>query len=228
MKKTTMLVGILSALIVLGLQTSCETTDGSDLQVRISPPGAKISNGESIEFTASGGFDYQWSIESSSLGFLSTRTGSRTVYTANNVTPTGSVSVIQFLRLTSSITTAATPPSSNGLPAQPEQTFTITDEVVIEHLPSPGSAGDDTEPIAVSPIGVTLIDAGQQTFVASGQGPNYAWLIDNAAFGGIAPTTGSTTIYTYNGLAPAGTTITLTVTSNGQSTQVSILLNDSI
>ena len=184
----------MSALIILGLQTSCETSSGSDLQVFIMPPGATVNNGEKVQFTASGGFDYQWAISDSSLGFLSTRTGKHTVYTANNVTPTGSVSLIQILSLTSSVTTADRPASSNGLPAVAGETFTITSEAVIEHLPSAASPGDVSDPLAIAPVSVTLDVAGQQTFAASGQGPDYSWSLSNTEFGGIAPTTGSTTI----------------------------------
>jgi len=225
MKISYSLFCIMSALIFLGLQTSCETTDGSDLQVFITPPGATVSNNEKVQFTASGGRDYQWSLSDSSLGFLSTRTGKQTLYTANAVTPTGSVSVIQILTLSASVTTADRPASSNGLPAVAGETFTFSAEAVIEHSPSPASPGGTTDPISIAPLGVTLNEAGQQTFTVAGQGPDYTWSISNAAFGDINPKTGDTTIYTYDGLAPAGTTVTITVTSNGQSTQASVFLD---
>ena len=128
------LLKFLSVFLIIGTQSSCETSNGSDSSVSITPPGAKVNNGDAIEFTASGGFNYQWHIENSSLGFLSKKTGNRTVYTANSIHPTGSVNVIQFLRLTSSVR-ESTSSSSNGLPISSEQIFITTDEVVIEHLP---------------------------------------------------------------------------------------------
>lgn len=135
MKISSSLIAIMSALIILGVQTSCETTDGSDLQLFITPPAATVNNNGKVQFTASGGRNYQWSLSNSSLGFLSTRTGKQTVYTANAVTPTGSVSVIQILTLSASVTSTDGTASSNGLSSVEDGTFALTSEAVIEHLP---------------------------------------------------------------------------------------------
>jgi len=74
-----------SALAAAGLLVvwGCET-EPANTQVRVTPSSVVLREGESAEFVASGGFDYTWSLDSQNthLGFLSTRTGDRTVYTS--------------------------------------------------------------------------------------------------------------------------------------------------
>ena len=68
----------------------CES-EPSNSNVTISPDSALISKGDSVEFTASGGYDYTWSMDTSApYGVLSTRTGNKTVYTAIDEPDSGS------------------------------------------------------------------------------------------------------------------------------------------
>ena len=79
----------------------CET-DSVPTQITITPSDVLIHDNESVEFRASGGFDYQWETErgKESYGILSTRTGPTTVYKSlysdSNV-------VVQVLRVTATI-----------------------------------------------------------------------------------------------------------------------------
>ncbi|MCX7591188.1 MAG: hypothetical protein N2255_06115, partial [Kiritimatiellae bacterium] len=64
----------------------CETESASS-PIRITPDSVTIRKGESVEFTATGGFIYEWHLQddkdpAKNWGVLSTRTGSRTVYTS--------------------------------------------------------------------------------------------------------------------------------------------------
>jgi hypothetical protein len=96
--------GIALASIVCFL-TGCES-ESADTQVTVTPGGATIAGGQSIEFTASGGYDYTWSLSDPSLGTLNTRTGPTVVYTASS--SSSSSGTVQTLTVISSIAGAST------------------------------------------------------------------------------------------------------------------------
>lgn len=84
--------------------TGCES-DSADTQIIIEPGGASIAAGQSIAFTASGGYDYTWSLSDGSLGTLNTRTGPSVIYTSSSSGSSGSV---QTLTVVSTIQGAST------------------------------------------------------------------------------------------------------------------------
>jgi len=87
--------------------TGCES-NSADTQVTIEPGGASIAAGQSIAFTASGGYDYTWSLSDGALGTLNTRTGPTVIYTASSSSSaSGSV---QTLTVVSTIEGASTGP----------------------------------------------------------------------------------------------------------------------
>jgi hypothetical protein len=84
--------------------TGCES-DSADTQITIEPGGASIAAGQSMAFTASGGYDYTWSLSDGSLGTLNTRTGPSVIYTSSSSGSSGSV---QTLTVVSTIQGAST------------------------------------------------------------------------------------------------------------------------
>jgi hypothetical protein len=84
MKTVITRLSVLLLLPLLFMQTGCETESAAVNNVRISPESINISKGESIEFTAVGGYVYTWSLEDNdaSWGRISTRDGETTVYTS--------------------------------------------------------------------------------------------------------------------------------------------------
>jgi len=218
------MLGMGAMLAALLFQCGCETESASDSSVRISPSRAKVRNGQSVEFVASGGFDYSWAISDSSLGFISAKSGNRTVYTANVQTGTNPVVVVQTLTVTSTIgTTGASATNASSAASG----FTKTAEAIIEHLPTRASgeeAEEELGELTISPAGGTLSSQGTIQFFASGEGPDYVWSINDSSNGDITQTTGSSTIYAYETLVVTDKTVLLTVSSNGKSFTVPILL----
>jgi hypothetical protein len=107
MKKTMAALIVASGIVfagIAGLLTGCES-DSADEQVTITPGGATIAAGQSVSFTASGGYDYTWSISDPGLGTLNTRIGPTVVYTASSSSTSGSV---QTLTVVSTIEGAST------------------------------------------------------------------------------------------------------------------------
>lgn len=92
------------------LLTGCES-DSADQQITVSPGGATIAAGQAISFTASGGYDYTWSISDPNLGYLNTRTGPTVIYTASSSSSSGSV---QTITVVSNIEGAPTDESSTN------------------------------------------------------------------------------------------------------------------
>lgn len=122
---------ILAALAVLSLclalfaiPTGCET-ESVDKRVRVVPDSVTIRRGQSIEFTATGGFDYDWDLSNESRGTLSARTGARTVYTSLFSPDSNDTDVVQVLSVVSSIEGAG---GTNQSPA------TWRAEAIIHHL----------------------------------------------------------------------------------------------
>lgn len=125
MNKTMKLFCTGSFALVLGLiWIGCEV-DPVASKVTIDPPSATISAGQSITFTASGGYDYRWSLSNHTLGTLSTTTGDTTTYTSL-FDSSSSNTAVQVLTVNSSIPGSAG--SSNSSPAE------WTTEVYINHI----------------------------------------------------------------------------------------------
>jgi len=79
---------IVSAIVIVAaflaaalFHTACDVESAAG-EVIISPSSVALKKGDSAQFTASGGFEYQWRLEDEQLGMLSTRRGQSTVYTS--------------------------------------------------------------------------------------------------------------------------------------------------
>ena len=81
-------------------QSGCETSSAAQGPT-IDPPSVTLSAGQSQTFTASGGYDYTWSLQTEGVGTLTPRTGSIVVYTAPSTTTNSTAS--QTITVKSSI-----------------------------------------------------------------------------------------------------------------------------
>lgn len=90
---------------LLILVNGCETTPATD-KPQITPSAAVVKIGNSVEFTASGGYEYTWSLEDPTLGRLDTLRGSRVVY-RSMYDPGASNSALQILTVSSTISGAS-------------------------------------------------------------------------------------------------------------------------
>lgn len=109
MKKTTVISGLVSVVMTSVIVAGCETQSAVE-KVFITPSSVTIRKNQSVEFTASGGFEYAWSLTSdtdgsAAWGILSTRTGNRTTYTSLRSASTNDIT-IKVLKVTSSVPSA--------------------------------------------------------------------------------------------------------------------------
>ncbi len=118
------LCSISSCLLIL--LNGCETTSAASVP-QITPSSTVIKNGNTVEFRASGGFEYEWSLQDDTLGRLDTRRGERVLYRSMHE-PTGSNSAMQVLTVLSTIT--GTGQTTNTA------SYTQTAEAYITHISS--------------------------------------------------------------------------------------------
>lgn len=96
MNRQTALLCLLFALtagVIPLLLTGCDTSPANE-DVTISPASASVAPGGSCTFTASGGYDYKWSLKTAGVGTLSSLTGNSTVYTAPSSVATGATQTV--------------------------------------------------------------------------------------------------------------------------------------
>ncbi|MCE9612692.1 MAG: hypothetical protein K8T26_00355 [Lentisphaerae bacterium] len=125
---------------VIPLQTGCETQSAEGGQLRVEPHSIGISINQSIEFTATGGFSYEWSLSDDNLGVLTRKTGPTTTYISRFNPGTNKTAVIQHLTVTSVVGGTHTSTDTNNDGTTNTTTtgsgFIDTDEAIIEHLPT--------------------------------------------------------------------------------------------
>ncbi|MBM4143945.1 MAG: hypothetical protein FJ225_10205 [Lentisphaerae bacterium] len=80
-RRSRRLILIACAAAAAAAHTACEV-DSASGEIIISPSSAALKKGESIQFTASGGFQYRWRLKNEKWGTLSARRGPSTVYTS--------------------------------------------------------------------------------------------------------------------------------------------------
>jgi len=128
MKASLPTMGLLGGFLLLA---GCETEPASS-SIRVTPSAVALRIGESVEFVASGGYDYRWSLgsdENQSLGILSTLRGDRTTY-ISLATPPNSNAVTRVLTVTSSL-----PNTAGGTGTNAATTVSAwTDQAHITHL----------------------------------------------------------------------------------------------
>lgn len=115
------LVPIAAALLLLVLATGCEV-DSASQNIRVSPANVELSEGQSQEFTVSGGYDYRWSLANEGWGLLNPRVGARVVYVSRYAP---AANAVQTITVTSFIEGSGA--DSNDTPYQ------VTGEAVVIH-----------------------------------------------------------------------------------------------
>jgi plastocyanin len=122
-------ISISALLLLAGLFVAgCEVGSATET-ILISPSAVEVKQGQTVQFTASGGYEYTWSLHgsgssSSSLGMLSSTRGQTVTYTSLS-NPGGSNVVVETLTVTSTIPGDAS--STNSASAtQASGTATIT------------------------------------------------------------------------------------------------------
>jgi hypothetical protein len=91
-----------AAFAALLMATGCDDAEPATEAVRIEPTSVALRKGESATFTASGGYEYTWSIAQGGWGFLSNLTGPTVTYTSL-YDPSNLVAAVQVLSVISSI-----------------------------------------------------------------------------------------------------------------------------
>lgn len=203
------IITILGLLLIVGVSiaiTGCEIESASSHGVSITPSSVGIREGETVEFTASGGYEYTWSLDEASWGLLSDKTGSKTIYTSRHNPGTNTLAV-RVLTVTSTIDGGS---GTNAV-------LTKTAEAYIEHLAIVEAEEAAPEAVYISPSEVTLTNTQSQTFTAYGGDGEYSWSLKEEKYGWLSTRIGRQT--TYTSLYAPGTNVVyaqeLTVTSGG-------------
>jgi hypothetical protein len=131
MKWSTLIVsfGCLAVFAAGLILSGCEASSAVQ-RVRITPDAARLSRSQSVTLTASGGYDYDWSLSDDTIGTLNTRFGPTVVYTSihsPNVDSTNKPNsgVIQTITVVSTIE-GQSQATTNSTPTQASATAIIT------------------------------------------------------------------------------------------------------
>ena len=128
-----MFLSTVSACLLI-LLNGCETTPASETPV-ITPSTAVVKFGDPVEFNASGGFEYTWSLQDETLGRLDTLNGSRVVYRSMHE-PGSSNSALQILTVSSTISGVGRTTNSASV--------VKTAEAHITHIPTKKTSSSTT------------------------------------------------------------------------------------
>jgi hypothetical protein len=208
MKKTiaALAVCVVAAAAIVHL-TGCETESVGDQQITITPNSTGLLIGQFADFTASGGYEYTWSLDTPSWGLLSDTKGSTVRYTSRyepgttvtdtngNVTSTANSSAMQVIRVTSRIPGSSTgDTSTNGTTTSG---YTASGSAQVEHLPTPVEQTNavDAE-LYITPSSATLSQYAMQEFKATGGNGEYSWSLADNSYGQLNSASGSTVVYT--------------------------------
>lgn len=199
---------LIPALFGVALLTSCETMDEDKYQgITVSPTYTKLWLNGSVTLTASGGFNYRWSVEDPSYGSLSSSTGNSVTYTVRKLASTGAF--VQTITVTGSVANYA---SATGT----TNAALYTAEAQVSH-------GSTAENVAISPDGGSATVGGSPiTLTASGgDGTSYSWKIADGTIGTLSTSKGRQV--TYRATNTANATQTVTISSGGRSYQIAII-----
>jgi hypothetical protein len=181
MKRITISLLVVLALIGGLSFVGCETESASQNNVLISPRSAIILIDNTVELTASGGFDYEWSLEQEEWGTLSTTEGNRTVYTSAYDPAADTWQEHQVITVTSYINKNAS--KTNGLSG-----YAQTAEAIITHQTAQVI-------VNIEPPNANVTEFGSATFTATGAN-RYSWSLQYPSWGTLTATDGDTTTYT--------------------------------
>lgn len=104
-----MLAVVASAVLIWG----CETSSTNEVEVKITPENATVSKAApSVELSASGGWQYNWSLSDTKIGKLSRHYGSSVIYTGTtfgtNLEQAVTVSISNYTNANATVSASAT------------------------------------------------------------------------------------------------------------------------
>lgn len=196
----------------------CDTESVDENNVVITPSTATIDKGEAITFTASGGFEYEWSLgdveggDVNQWAKLSTRKGASTVYTSLRDSSSNAVPTVITLIVNSYI-----PGSGASSNSTEDVTYAGSHqaEAYITHTLA------ETAALVISPGSRTIGSNQIEEFTASGGTGTYAWTISNTTYGTLSSASGNKVMFISNAAAGSGSVV-LTVTS-GNASDIAII-----
>ncbi|OVE76210.1 hypothetical protein BVX97_02130 [bacterium E08(2017)] len=199
--------------------TGCDTESVDENNVAITPGSATIAVGESVTFTASGGFEYEWSLANSpdEWGSLSNTKGPSTTYTSLKNSSSNSAAATRALTVRSYITGSG---ESSNTTQNTSYSSTHSAEAYITHIAEP-SADVDLGALRLTPETVTLSAGGTTEFRASGGDGSYSWSLSTTSYGSISSASGDKTVYIAAN-TNVSATVVLTV-SSGSENEVAII-----
>jgi len=184
--------------------TGCEVngTRSADSPITVSPESVTLGAGQSQQFTASGGYDYTWSLNpDDGSGKLSTRSGATTVYTCLS-TNIGSMPKQVVATSTIQGTSSGTASTTN---AAATQSYQASGSAEVFWPGGTGGGGN----ASISGSTSDLATNATRTFSASGGTPPYTWTVVSGG-GSFTPTTTSTSGGSTTYTAPsAAATVTI-------------------
>ena len=184
MKKT--LLPLFASAGILATIIGCETEALSQHSLEITPNSANLSINESITLTASGGWNYKWSLSDNTAGNLSRLTGQRVVYTATKEGVTQTVSV----------TGNGEAPGSGSSSSNQTASAVFSASATIVQGAASGTELSVSGNTYASPGGSPVI-----LTASGGDGVNYTWSLHSPDIGSLNRNTGKEVAYT----AKAGT-----------------------
>ena len=158
----------------------CETESASENNVRITPAAAIVLIGQAIELIASGGFEYDWTLENEEWGTLSARTGNRVIYTSNFDPGAETYTSSQVVTVTSTLGTETSGSNTLG--------YAQSAEAIITHQTVQAVVTIDKDNAAI-------MEFESASFTASGAN-TYSWSLQNESWGSLTARQGPNTTYT--------------------------------
>jgi hypothetical protein len=167
-------------LLIACVLAGCDT-DSANNPVDITPNGVTMKMGESQEFTASGGYTYQWELDDESIGALSPRTGDKVVYTVTSY----QADRTQKIKVTSTIPeSSSTAPSSTSTSSVNAAYYSVTATAIVHQNP--------TKVFAIHPSDEQKVSTAANEpliFYVEGGVPQYTWSLSEPSLGSLAPFT---------------------------------------
>jgi hypothetical protein len=214
------LCGIFVIAVMLAT-TGCETESVNNNDVSITPVSIGLYVNQYADFTASGGYDYKWSLQNPTWGVLSDFTGPTTRYTDRYDPGTNlNASAVQVLIVTSTIQgESGSSPSSSNTVAIASNATTGTATAQIEHLSvTAGVSTNAAGIVSINPSSASLPSIGSQAeFTASGGTGTYSWSLGNPSLGSISQPLSDVAVVTSTYAPGSSNTVTaiLTATDSG-------------
>lgn len=213
-----------AALVGVALMVACSTESASENNVRITPDNVRLAKGQSQQFTASGGYEYTWSLEGGTLvdewGRLSASRGPTTVYTSTKDASTaGTFRVIHVTSTIPGSDTGGTTGTGTGTNTPtPTTAYSMPAEAFVEHAVKYGS-------LNVSPASVSGFKYGSfQTFTADGGDGAYSWNLLDSVLGELSTTVGPNTTYSSTSRATDDNTVNRLSLTSGDGQTVNVVI----